>query len=121
MTLCSHVTWLRSWLLNTQTIHRGSAQRRQYFATVISSAMLFICIAPSPTNAITGQSGCANLAAMAYGTAAPLEAIMPRRIFRSRAYQFAHDPESLVRITRSGSLGDSSQATRCGLTGLAGC
>src|SRR6266702_7508185 len=65
---------------------------------------------------------------MAYGTAAPIEAsppdsdaIMPRRIFRSRAYQFAQDPESLVRITRSGSRGDSSQATRCGLTGLAGC
>ncbi|OIQ65067.1 hypothetical protein GALL_533780 [mine drainage metagenome] len=44
---------------------------------------------------------------------------MPRRILRSRAYQFAHDPESLVMITRSGSRGESSHVTRCGLTGLA--
>ena len=35
---------------------------------------------------------------------------MPRRIFRSRAYQFAHDPESLVMITLSGSRGESSHA-----------
>ena len=46
---------------------------------------------------------------------------MPRRIFRSRANQLAQDPESLVMTARSGSRGDSSQATRCGLTGLAGC
>src|SRR5262252_1712515 len=49
------------------------------------------------------------------------EAIMPRLILISRAYQLAHDPESLVRITRSGSRGDSSQVMRCGFTGLAGC
>src|SRR3569833_4425473 len=49
------------------------------------------------------------------------EAIMPRRIFRSRAYQLAQDPESLVRMTLSGNLEDNSHATRCGLTGLAGC
>ena len=47
------------------TIQRGSAHCRQYFATVISSAMLFICMAPSPTSAMTGRSGWANLAAMA--------------------------------------------------------
>ncbi len=46
---------------------------------------------------------------------------MPFRIRTSRAYQFAQDPESLVRITSSGRRGDSSQVTRCGLTGLAGC
>ncbi len=46
---------------------------------------------------------------------------MPRRIFRSRANQLAHEPESLVRITRSGRRGDSSQTTRWGLTGMAGC
>ena len=34
---------------------------RQYFATVISSAMLFICMAPSPTSAITGRSGMREL------------------------------------------------------------
>jgi hypothetical protein len=33
---------------------------------------------------------------------------MPRLILRSRAYQLAHDPESLVRMTRSGRRGDSS-------------
>src|SRR5439155_16533932 len=72
--------------------------------------------------------GCANLAAIAYGTAAPIEAsppdsehIMPRRILRSRAYQLAQDPESLVMIARSGRRGDNSQATRCGLIGSAGC
>ena len=46
---------------------------------------------------------------------------MPRRIFRSRAYQLAQEPESLVMIARSGSRGDNSQETRCGLIGLAGC
>src|ERR1700753_4385894 len=103
MIRCSQVTWLRSSLLKTQTIQRGPFHSRQYFATVINSAMLFICIAPSPTKAITGRSGWANLAAMAYGTAAPIDArppdsehFMPRRIFRSRAYQLAHEPESLV-------------------------
>src|SRR6185437_8052940 len=62
----------------------------------------------------------------AYGTAAPIEArppesehIMPRRILRSRAYQLAHEPLSLVMMARSGSRGDNSQATRCGLIGLA--
>src|SRR3569833_4163794 len=102
MTRCSQVTWFRAWLLKTQTIQRLSAQRCQYFATVINSAMLFICMAPSPTRAITGRSGWANLAAMAYGTAAPIEAsppesdaIIPRRIFTSRAYQLAQEPESL--------------------------
>ena len=44
---------------------------------------------------------------------------MPRRIFKSRAYQFAQEPESLVTITRSGRRGDNSQVTRCGLIGLA--
>src|SRR3979411_656830 len=74
MTRCSQVTSLRSWLLKTQTIQRGSAQRFQYFWTVISSAMLFICMAPSPTSAITGRSGYANLAPTAEGTAAPIDA-----------------------------------------------
>src|SRR6185437_7138191 len=125
-TRCSQVTWFRSWLLNTQQSHFGLDHSFQYFCTVISSAMLFICIAPPPTSAMTGRSGCANLAAIAYGTAAPIDArppdsehIMPRRILRSRAYQLAHDPESLVMIARSGRRGDSSQTTRCGLTGLA--
>src|ERR1700761_1320570 len=106
-------------------IQRGSAHCFQYFATVMSSAMLFICIAPSPTIAITGRPGCANFAAIAYGTAAPIDAsppdndaIMPRRIFRSRAYQFAHEPESLVRMTLSGRRGDSSVKARCGFTPL---
>src|SRR5215472_895351 len=128
MTRCSQVTWFRSSLLKTPQIQRGLDHRRQYLATVMSSAMLFICMAPSPTNAITGRSGWANFAAMAYGTAAPIEArppesehIMPRRIFRSRAYQLAQEPESLVKIARSGSRGDNSQKMRCGLMGLAGC
>ncbi|MDR9776960.1 alpha/beta hydrolase [Rhizobium hidalgonense] len=37
----------------------------QYLATVISSAMLFICMAPSPTSPMTGRSGWAYFAAMA--------------------------------------------------------
>jgi hypothetical protein len=48
-----------------QTTQFGHDHSRQYFATVISSAMLFICIAPSPTNAMTGRSGCAIFAAIA--------------------------------------------------------
>ncbi len=77
MMRCSQVTWLRSSLLKTQTMKRGSRQERQYFAAVISSAMLFICMAPSPTSAITGRSGWAYLAASASGTAAPIEARPP--------------------------------------------
>ena len=45
---------------------------------------------------------------------------MPRRIFRSRAYQLAHEPESEVMMARSGRREDNSHATRCGLTGCAG-
>src|SRR4051812_49773607 len=112
MTRCSHVTWFRSSLFQTQQIHLWFGQRRQYLATVISSAMLFICMAPSPTSAMTGRPGWANLAAIAYGTAAPIEAsppesehIWPRWILRSRAYQFAHDPESLVMMASGGSWG----------------
>src|SRR5256885_4350067 len=100
---------------------RWSDQCFQYFATVINSFMPFIWNAPSPTSAITGRSGYANLAPIAYGTPEPIvakppecEAIMPRRIFRSRAYQLVPDPESLVRMQRSGRRGDSSQNTRCG-------
>ena len=44
---------------------------------------------------------------------------MPRRIFRSRANQFAAEPGSQARMQFSGSRGDSSQNTRCGLIGLA--
>src|SRR5215217_729898 len=47
------------------------------------------------------------------------EAIMPRRTLTSRAYQLAADPESQVRMQRSGSLGDNSQKTRWGLIGFA--
>src|SRR3954454_1187107 len=90
--------------------------------------MLLICIAPSPTRAITGRWEWAYFAVGAEGTAAPIEArppeseaIMPRRIFRSRAYQLAQEPEALVRMTLSGSRGDSSHVTRCGLIGCAGC
>src|SRR5271166_822171 len=49
------------------------------------------------------------------------EVIIPRRILRSRAYQLAQEPESLVTIAPSGRRGESSQVTRCGLTGFAGC
>jgi hypothetical protein len=44
---------------------------------------------------------------------------MPRRILRSRAYQFAVEPESAVRMQFSGRRGDNSQNTRCGLIGSA--
>ncbi len=44
---------------------------------------------------------------------------MPRRIFKSRANQFAALPLSAERMQRSGSRGESSQKTRCGLIGLA--
>src|SRR4051794_10906584 len=77
--------------------------------------------------ATTGRSGKANFAAMAYGTPQPIVArlpesvpIMPSRIFTSRAYQFAADPESAERMARSGSRDDSSQNTRCGLMGFPG-
>ena len=66
--------------------------------------------------------------AIAYGVPAPSEArppdsdpFMPRRIFRSRAYQLATEPESAVMIAFSGSRLLSSQNTRCGLIGSAEC
>jgi hypothetical protein len=34
-------------------------------------------MAPSPTIAITGRPGCANLAAIAYGTPLPMPASLP--------------------------------------------
>ena len=43
-------------------IRRGSVHCFQYLLIVISSFMPFICIAPSPTNAIVGRSGCAHFA-----------------------------------------------------------
>src|ERR1700740_3209928 len=93
---------------------------------VINSLMPFISMAPSPTRAITTRSGKANFAAIAYGTPGPIvarvpdkEAIIPRRILRSRANQLAADPESEDRIQLSGKREDNSQKTRCGLIGSA--
>ena len=113
-------------MFSTRTINRESTQRRQYLPTVISSFNPFICMAPSPTSAITGRSGCTNFAATAYGTPGPIvasvpesDAIMSRRSLRSRANQFADEPESAVRMQRSGSRDESSQKTRCGLIGSA--
>ena len=77
MARISQVTWLRSSLCSTATTSRGSLQRSQYFLTVMSSAMPFICIAPSPTKAIAGRSGWANLAPMTYGTPGPIVARVP--------------------------------------------
>src|SRR5262249_23276681 len=55
-TRSSHVTMLRSRLLSTSTIIRGSVHSFQYFATVMSSVNPFICIAPSPAIAIATRS-----------------------------------------------------------------
>ena len=83
-------------------------------------------MAPSPVSAIAGRSGWANLAPIAYGTAAPIVASVPDseprtapRIFRNRAYQFATEPESAATIAFGGSRSESSQTIRIGLTGLA--
>src|SRR5437763_1434703 len=53
----SHVTKAKSQLLLTITIKRGSGHCFQYLAMVTSSAMPFICMAPSPASAMTGRSG----------------------------------------------------------------
>src|SRR6266545_362583 len=123
---CSHVTWFRSRLFSTSTTSRGSLQRCQYFAIVISSFRPFICIAPSPTSAIATRYGCANFAAIAYGTPGPIvarvpesDASIPLRTLTSRANQFAAEPESEVRMQLSGSREESSQNTRWGLIGSA--
>src|SRR6476661_8053813 len=119
ITRCSQVTWLRSRLLSTRMTRVGFDQRRQYLPIVITSFMPFIWNAPSPTIAITGRSGCANFAPIAYGTPGPIvasppdsDAIIPSRTLISRAYQLADEPESQVRITRSGSRDDNSRNTR---------
>ena len=44
---------------------------------------------------------------------------MPRRILTSRAYQLVPEPVSQAMMHFSGSRGDNSQNTRCGLSGLA--
>ncbi len=49
-------------MLSTATMSRGSCHSDQYLATVISSAIPFICMAPSPTSARAGRPGWANLA-----------------------------------------------------------
>lgn len=77
MARISQVTWLRSLLCRTTTTRRGSAHCRQYLAMVMSSFIPFICIAPSPTKAIPGRSGCAHFAPMAYGTPGPMVASVP--------------------------------------------
>jgi hypothetical protein len=46
-------------------IGRIDENAAQYFATVMSSFIPFICIAPSPTRARTARCGKANFAAMA--------------------------------------------------------
>src|ERR1700712_3064983 len=115
MIRCSHVTWLRSRLFSTSVIQRGSDHSFQYLATVMSELIPFICIAPSPVSAIATRSGKQNFAATAYGTAGPIDArfpepdaIIPRRIFRSRAYQLAAVPESADKMQLSGSREESS-------------
>ena len=84
----SHETWFRSRLFSTRKMIRGSLQRFQYFATVISSLIPFICIAPSPVIAIATRSGDANFAAIAYGTAGPIVARLPESAnFIPRAFE----------------------------------
>src|SRR5207247_10922728 len=100
-------------------ISRGSLHSFQYLAMVISVFRPFICIAPSPVRAIATRSGKQHLAAKAYGTAGPMLArlpeplaIIPRRTFKSRAYQLAAVPLSADRMQLSGRRGLSSQKTR---------
>ncbi|CAM5649063.1 hypothetical protein SANTM175S_02662 [Streptomyces antimycoticus] len=126
MARISQVTWLRSWLLRTATISRGSRHSDQYLAAVMSSAMPFICMAPSPTMASAGRSGWANLAPMTYGTPGPMVARVPDseprmdpRMRRWRAYQFAAEPESAARITSWGSRASRAWTTYSGLMGSA--
>src|SRR3954465_14798862 len=82
--------------------------------------------APSPTKQMTGRPGCANFAAIAYGTPGTIvasvpesEARFPLRSFSWRAYQFVDEPESAVMIASSGSTCESSCTTRCGFIGSA--
>ena len=95
---------------------------------MISSFIPFIWNAPSPMSAIATRSGKANFAAIAYGTPQPIVAsvpesdpFIPERILMSRAYQLAAEPESAARMQPSGSRGESSWNTRCGLSGSASC
>src|ERR1051325_3729840 len=105
----------RSRLFRTQMTRRGSLHSRQYFAIVSSSFMPFIWNAPSPTQAMATRSGNANFAAITYGTPGPIVASVPdsdpsipRRNFRSRAYQPATDPEAAARTQFSARRGESA-------------
>lgn len=113
-------------MFSTSTAKRGSRQVGQSRATPINAARPHICSAPSPLNANTGRSGCATLAACAYGIAEPMvasvpdsDASMPAWICRSRAYQTVDEPESPVRIASAGSRGDRSTKRRRGFSGRA--
>ena len=75
---------------------------------------------------MTGRPGCANFAAIAYGTPGTIvasvpesEARFPLRSFNWRANQFVEEPESAVTIASSGSTCESSWTTRCGFIGSA--
>ena len=107
------------------TTRRGLAPLLPVARDVISSAMPFICMAPSPTNAITGRSGWANLAAERRAPPGPSWRACPTAI-RScrRASEVAGVPvgganQSAVTIASSGSRGESSRRAACGLTGSA--
>jgi len=73
----SQVTWFRSRLFSTATMSRGFSHSRQYLPIVMSSLIPFICMAPSPTSAMTGRPGWPNFAPMAYGTPGPIVARVP--------------------------------------------
>jgi hypothetical protein len=81
-------------LFSTSTTNRGSDQSRHRCATVTSSLMPFICMAPSPASTITGLAGSASLAEIPYGMPHPIDASVldrwagtPGGRVRKRAYQ----------------------------------
>ena len=126
ITRCSQVTWLRSSLLQTQQIQVGLGPVAPVFGDrdqLGHVVHLHGAVADQRDHRAVGigelgGDGVGHRRAHR-GEPAGQRAFMPRRIFRSRAYQLAQEPESLVMIAWSGSRGDSSQATRCGLIGLA--
>ena len=75
---------------------------------MISSAIPFICIAPSPTRAIDGRFGCTNFAAIDSGRPAEVLGVMVRWIQQANAGESRARPD-LVRIPTLVLVGDDDR------------
>ncbi len=96
MARISQVTMLKSRFSSTSTIESRVRPLAPVFGNGDELGIAVHLHCAITARAMTGRSGCANFAPIAYGTAAPIEAspperlaIIPSRNFRFRANQLA--------------------------------